>query len=125
MSSTFQLLTKFLERPTDSILAVAAAMAIGASFKELITSIVNNFVQPILYILILQVFDIQKFPLLKEFFSQANGIIKLSNLIISIISFVFIVLTVFYIVHIINNVTKNHLQSIYNSGETENKKSAF
>ena len=89
MSTSFQLLTKFLERPTDSILAVAAAMAIGASFKELITSIVNNFVQPLLYLLLIQVLDIQKFPILKDFFSQSNGIIEFSNLVISIISFVF------------------------------------
>jgi len=125
MSTSFQLLTKFLERPTDSILAVAAAMAIGASFKELITSIVNNFVQPLLYLLLIQVLDIQKFPILKDFFSQSNGIIEFSNLVISIISFVFIVLTVFYIVQIINNFTKNQLQSMYATDEKANKKSAF
>ena len=125
MSTSFQLLTKFLERPTDSILAVAAAMAIGASFKELITSIVNNFVQPLLYLLLIQVLDIQKFPILKDFFSQSNGIIEFSNLVISIISFVFIVLTVFYIVQIINNITKNQLQSMYATDEKANKKSAF
>ena len=125
MSTSFQLLTKFLERPTDSILAVAAAMAIGASFKELITSIVNNFVQPLLYLLLIQVLDIQKFPILKDFFSQSNGIIEFSNLVISIISFVFIVLTVFYIVLIINNITKNQLQSMYATDEKANKKSAF
>ena len=125
MSTSFQLLTKFLERPTDSILAVAAAMAIGASFKELITSIVNNFVQPLLYLLLIQVLDIQKFPILKDFFSQSNGIIEFSNLIISVISFVFIELTVFYIVQIINNITQNHLQSIYATDEKANKKSAF
>ena len=125
MSTSFQLLTKFLERPTDSILAVAAAMAIGASFKELITSIVNNFVQPLLYLLLIQVLDIQKFPILKDFFSQSNGIIEFSNLVISIISFVFIILTVFYIVLIINNITKNQLQSMYATDEKANKKSAF
>ena len=124
MSTSFQLLTKFLERPTDSILAVAAAMAIGASFKELITSIVNNFVQPLLYLLLIQVLDIQKLPILKDFFSQSNGIIEFSNLIISVISFLFIVLTVFYIVQIINNVTKNHLQTFY-TDEKENQKSAL
>jgi large-conductance mechanosensitive channel len=124
MSTTFELLTKFLERPTDSILAVASAMAIGASFKELITSIVNNFVQPLLYLLLIQVLDIQKLPILKDFFSQSNGIIEFSNLIISVVSFLFIVLTVFYIVQIINNVTKNHLQNLY-TDENANKKSAF
>lgn len=126
MSTSFQLLTKFLDRPTDSILAVAAAMAIGASFKELITSVVNNLVQPLLYLLLIQVLNIQKFPVLKDFFSKANGIISISTLIISIISFVFIVLTVFYIVQIINNITKNHLQTLYTEDDNKsNKKSAF
>ena len=47
-SSLVLLFTNFLNRKTDSILAVAAAMAIGASFKDLITSIVNNFLQPLI-----------------------------------------------------------------------------
>ena len=114
MSSTFHLFTRFLDRPTDSILAVAAAMAIGASFKELITSVVDNFLQPLIFVIITQFVNIQKLPILNSFFSKSNGIISMTNLIVSIFSFIFIVLTVFYIVQFINTITNNYIKNVAN-----------
>lgn len=118
-SSLVLLFTNFLNHKTDSILAVAAAMAIGASFKDLITSIVNNFLQPLIIKLILltNISKLTKFANMDALFSAKNNILNFSNVIVSILSFLFIVTTVYIIVGLIN-----HLGSSNNNSNDEVKK---
>ena len=98
------LFTNFLNQKTDSILGVAAAMAIGASFKELITSIVNNFIQPLVLNLILltNIRRLTKIINVDPIFSDKTNILNFSNVIVSILSFIFIVITVYAMVILIN-----------------------
>lgn len=105
-TSVVSLFTNFLNRKTDSILAVAAAMAIGSSFKDLITSIVNNFLQPLIIKLILltNINKLTKFANMDSLFSAKNNILNFSSVVVSIVSFVFIVATVYIMVTLINRI---------------------
>ncbi len=102
--NTVTLFTNFLNHKTDSILGVATAMAIGASFKDLITSIVNNCVQPLVIKLILltNIRRLTKIINVDPLFSDTNNIVNFSNVIVSIFSFIFIVITVYVMVRLIN-----------------------
>jgi len=101
---TVTLFTDFLNHKTDSILGVATAMAIGASFKDLITSIVNNCVQPIMVKLIMltNIRRLTKIINVDPLFSDTNNIVNFSNVIVSIFSFIFIVITVYFMVRLIS-----------------------
>lgn len=118
----------FLDSKTDSILAVAAAMAIGGSFKDLITTIVNNFLQPLVVKLILftNIGRISKLVNANNIFTPENGILNFSNVVVSIISFILIVATVYFMVAIINNIgntiSNNNPQTNNNPQIKNNKK---
>jgi large-conductance mechanosensitive channel len=98
------LFTRFLNNNTTSILGLAAAMAIGSSFKDLITSIVNNFIQPLVINLMLltKIHRLTKIINMDPLFSEKSNILNFSNVIVSILSFIFIVITVYVIVELIN-----------------------
>jgi large-conductance mechanosensitive channel len=119
-SSLVLLFTNFLNDKTDSILAVAAAMAIGASFKDLITSIVNNFLQPLIIKLILltNISRLTKFANMDFLFSAKNNILNFSNVVVSILSFIFIVATVYTMVTLINTMGAG---SGYNGDDVKDK----
>ena len=104
--NTVTLFTDFLNHKTDSILGVATAMAIGASFKDLITSIVNNCVQPIVVQLVLltNIRRLTKLINMDPIFSDTTNILNVSNVIVSIFSFIFIVITVYFMVKLINRI---------------------
>ena len=104
MSGGMILLTTFLNNNTNTIIGLAAGMAIGSSFKDLITSIVNNFIQPLVLNLILlaNIPRLSKIINMDPLFSEKNTILNLSNVIVSVLSFIFIVITVYVIVELIN-----------------------
>lgn len=106
MNTIVTLFTNFLNNKTDSILGVAAAMAIGASFKDLITSIVNNFIQPLVIQLILltNIRRLTKIINVDPLFSDTTNILNFSNVIVSILSFIFIVITVYGMVILLNRI---------------------
>lgn len=106
MNTIVTLFTNFLNNKTDSILGVAAAMAIGASFKDLITSIVNNFIQPLVIQLILltNIRRLTKIINVDPLFSDTTNILNFSNVIVSILSFIFIVITVYGMVLLLNRI---------------------
>jgi large-conductance mechanosensitive channel len=105
-SNLVLLFTNFLNNKTGTILAVAAAMAIGSSFKDLITSIVNNFLQPLIIKLILltNISRLTKLANMDALFSAKNNILNFSNVVVSILSFIFIVATVYMMVTLINHI---------------------
>ena len=94
--------TNFLNAKTGTILSVAAAMAIGGSFKDLVTSIVNNFLQPLIIKLILLT-NLTKLTNIDSLFSAKNNILNFSNIVVSVLSFIFIVATVYAMVTLINH----------------------
>jgi len=104
ITNTVTLFTNFLNHKSESILGVAAAMAIGASFKDLITSIVNNCLQPLIINLILltNIRRLTKIINVDPLFSDKNNILNFSDVIVSIFSFIFIVITVYAMVELIN-----------------------
>ena len=117
--STF---VNFLDTKTDTILAWAAAMAIGSSFKDLITPIVNNFVQPLVVQIILftKIGHLSKMINASEIFTPENGILNFSNVVVSIISFILIVTTVYFMVNLINNIG-DRIALSENNNEAENE----
>lgn len=106
MYNIVALFTDFLNHKTDSVLGVATAMAIGASFKDLITSIVNNCVQPIFInlLLLINIRRLTKIINMSPLFSGTNNILNFSNVIVSILSFIFIVITVYFMVKLLNRI---------------------
>ena len=129
MNNIVTLFTNFLNHKTDSILGVATAMAIGASFKDLITSIVNNFIQPLIINLILltNIRRLTKIINVDPLFTDKNNILNLSNVIVSILSFIFIVATVYAIVGLINhagsNSSNNSANNSANNDDVKNRPS--
>ena len=117
-SSTANLFTTFLNTKTGTILSVAAAMAIGGSFKDLVTSIVDNFLQPLIVKLILLT-NITKLTKFDSLFSTKNNILNFSGIVSAIFSFLFIVFTVYIMVRIINNIGTNIIE---NEEEVKDKK---
>ncbi len=97
-------LTHFLNNSTNNILGLAAGMAIGSSFKDLITSIVSNCIQPLVinFILLINIPRLTKIINMDPLFSEKNNILNFSNAIVSIFSFICIVITVYAIVELIN-----------------------
>lgn len=118
-SSTANLFTTFLNTKTGTILSVAAAMAIGGSFKDLVTSIVDNFLQPLIVKLILLT-NITRLPKFEALFSTKNNILNFSSIISAIFSFLFIVFTVYIMVRIINNIGINIIEK--EEGEVKDTK---
>lgn len=107
-SEIISIFVKFLDRKTVSILDFAAAMAIGYSFKDLITTIVNNFVQPLVVklIVLINIGHLSKMinSNSNNIFTAENGVLNFSNVVVSTISFILIVTTVFFMVNVINNI---------------------
>ena len=109
MQNPLVLFTDFLNHKTESILGIATAMAIGAGFKDLITSVVSNLLQPLIVKLILlsNINRLSKFSNVEPLFTAKNSVLNISNVIGSILSFIFIVTTVYIVVRIINNISVN------------------
>ncbi len=107
MSKLVALITHFLNHKTDSILGVASAMAIGAAFKDLITAVVNNVVQPLVVkiILLSNIRRLTKLINIDPLFSDTNNILNVSSVIVAIFSFILIVITVYAIVQLIARIT--------------------
>jgi len=111
----------FLNSKTDSILAVASAMAIGGAFKDLITTIANKILQPMVVKLITltNIGGITpKIMNLNSIFSPDKGVLGVSDVISSIMSFTFILISVYFAVISINNL-RNTITSI-NGSESKN-----
>lgn len=107
MNNPIALFTDFLNHKTESILGIASAMAIGAGFKDLITSVVSNLMQPLIVKLLLLT-NINKLTAmvnLEPLFPSKHNAINISNLIGSILSFIFIVVTVYLIVQLLNHIS--------------------
>jgi large-conductance mechanosensitive channel len=92
----FQKYDNFLNTKTGTILAAAIGMAIGFAFKDFVSSIVTNVLQPLI-IMILSVTHINNFYDLTLFISPQNTALNISSFFSSLFTFLFTIVTVYYI----------------------------
>jgi large-conductance mechanosensitive channel len=94
--SFFNKINNFLNSKTGSILSTAIGMAIGFAFKDLIASIVTNILQP-LVIKLLSLTSLNNYYNFSIFITQEHNILDISKFFSAIFTFVFTVITVYYI----------------------------
>lgn len=88
---------------TGTILATSIGMAIGFSFKDLITSAVSNVLQPIIIILLSYSPFLNNYFNLSSYISQQNTTLNIPNFISNIVSFTLTIIAVYYINTAISN----------------------
>ena len=91
----------FFNKPTGTILAFAAALCIGTAFKDLVQSIVNNIVQPLIikFLIMINIYNITTFS---SILSGKNTALNMTSTISSVISFIIITITVYGLYMLIN-----------------------
>ena len=101
------LFVNFLNMQTGTILTAGASWAIGVSFKDLITSIVTSIIQPLItkVFIWLNINKLIKISGMKNFLSSKNSILNISNVIITLISFILIVFTVYFTVDFLQKIS--------------------
>ena len=91
-----QKINLFLLSKTGTILATAIGMCIGFAFKDLIGSTVTNVLQPLI-IKIISFIDKNNYFNLESLVSSENTGFNFNKFISSIITFVLIVISVYYV----------------------------
>ena len=92
----FQKYNIFLNTKTGTILAAAIGMAIGFAFKDFVSSTVTNILQPLI-IMILSITHVNNLYDLSSFISPEKTALNISTFISSLFSFLFTIVTVYYI----------------------------
>jgi len=86
----------FFNLKTGTILTASIGMAIGFAFKDFISSIVTNVLQPLI-ITILTLTHVNNLYDFGSFISPEKNVLNISTFISSLLTFVFTVITVYYI----------------------------
>ena len=94
--SFFNKIQSFLNSKTGTVLSTAIGMAIGFAFKDFIASIVTNILQP-LVIKILSLTSLNNYYNFSMFITQENNILDISKFFSTMFTFIFTVITVYYI----------------------------
>ena len=89
-----------MDTKTETVLTFAAAVAIATAFKDLILSMITNIVHPLLIKLILLT-KINKYADITSLNTSQDIISNLSQFIINIFSFVFILVITYYLFQVI------------------------
>ena len=97
-----QKLKDFLKTSSSTILTSAAAMSIGLALKEVITNIVNDLFKPLIYKLILLT-QINNIINSEEILATKNADIKPTPILSAIVSFILILITVYFTTNFITN----------------------
>ena len=92
----FQKYNIFLNTKTGTILAAAIGMAIGFAFKDFVSSTVTNVLQPLI-IMILSITHVNNLYDLSSFISPEKTALNISTFISSLFTFLFTIVTVYYI----------------------------
>jgi large-conductance mechanosensitive channel len=92
----------FFNKPTGTVLTFAAGLCIGGAFKDLVQSVVNNIIQPLIIKLLVftKIYDIGMFS---SILSGKNNALNITSAISSVVSFLTITITV-YLLYILINV---------------------
>lgn len=96
-----QILKSVLSTKSGTILATAIGFAVGAGFKDLITSFISNIIQPII-IKLLVISDVNNIYNLSQYVSPHNNALNISNFLVSLISFIILCISIYYINNVIN-----------------------
>ena len=96
-----QILKSLLSTKTGTILTTAIGIAIGAGFKDLITSFISNIIQPII-IKLLVISDVNNIYNLSQYVSPQNNALNISNFLVSLFSFIILCISTYYISDAIN-----------------------
>ena len=86
----------FLNFKTGTILTAAFGMAIGFAFKDFISSIVTNILQP-LVVMFLSITHLNNIYDFTTFISPEKNVLNVSLFLSSLFSFAFVVITSYYI----------------------------
>ena len=100
--SLIQLIRKFLDTRTETVLTFAAAVAIATGFKDLILSVITNIMHPLIIKLLLLT-KLNNYINISALHTTQNIVTNLSQFIINILSFVLILVVTYYLFYIIIN----------------------
>ena len=93
-----------LNNKTGTILTTAIGLAIGFAFKDLITSGVTNILQPLFFMLLSYSSYLNDYFNLTTLLGQPTSGLNISAFISSAVSFIFTVITVYYINYAISKI---------------------
>ena len=91
-----QKISNFFNKKTGTILTLAVGIAIGFALKDLIASAVTNVLQPLVFYII-SITHLNNFYDFTSFISPEKNALNVSTFISSLFSFVFAVITAYYI----------------------------
>ena len=100
--SLIQLIRKFLDTRTETVLTFAAAVAIATAFKDLILSVITNIMHPLIIKLLLLT-KLNNYINISALNTSQDIVTNLSQFIINILSFISILVITYYLFHIIIN----------------------
>jgi large-conductance mechanosensitive channel len=92
----FQKILSILNNKTGTVLTAAMGMATGFAFKDLIASTVSDILQPLI-IMILTMTHINNLYNFDSFISPEKTSLNISSFISALVSFIFIIITMYYI----------------------------
>ena len=82
---------------TGNILSTAIGMAIGFSFKDFITSVVSNILQPVIVIILSYSPFLNNYLNLSSYMSKQNKGLNIHVFISNLVSFILTIVAVYYI----------------------------
>ena len=88
---------------TGTILSTAIGMAIGFSFKDFITSVVSNILQPVIIIILSYSPVLNNYLNLSSYMSKQNKGLNIHTFISNLVSFILTIIAVYYINMYISN----------------------
>jgi|688.fasta_scaffold898866_1 large-conductance mechanosensitive channel len=88
---------------TGNILSTAIGMAIGFSFKDFITSVVSNILQPVIIIILSYSPVLNNYLNLSSYTSKQNKGLNIHIFISNLVSFILTIVAVYYINMYISN----------------------
>ena len=92
----FNKIQTFLNSKTGTVLSTAIGMAIGFSFKDFIGSSVTNILEPLI-IKMLSLTPLNNYYNLAAYITQENTILDIKKFFSALFTFIFTVITVYYI----------------------------
>lgn len=100
-------LINFLNSKTSTLLTTAFGLSIGFAFKDFVSSIVTNVLQPFI-IKILILLNVNNYYDLSSLISQQNNLLHMKMVLSTFLTFISIVIIVYYI-NISISVVNNHV----------------
>ena len=93
----------FLNTKTGTIIVFAAAMSIGAAFKDLVSNITLNIVQPLIIKLLLAT-NLTSYINMGSLLSSQNSALNIINKLSSLFSFILIIIIFYYLINLFDSV---------------------